>query len=78
MEVLREAFCDVFDDNTVILFPEMTAMDYEGWDSLAHIQLIFSVEQKLGVKFSTSETLSLKNIGDFVKLIDSKKKNNTA
>jgi len=74
IKILEEGFRDVFDDDKVAIFPEMTADDYEEWDSLTHIQFIVAVEKKFGVKFSMSETQKLKNIGEFVTLIDAKLK----
>lgn len=65
---------DVFDDDKVVATPELTAKQVEGWDSLAHIRVVLSVEKTFGVKFSASEVGKLKNVGEFVALIQSKKK----
>jgi len=70
LEQLQQVFRDVFDDNKVELYPEMTAADYLDWDSIAHIQLIVAVEDHFGIKFTTNDVLRLKNIGEFVALID--------
>lgn len=69
---LLPIFRDVFDDETLALSPSMTAGDVDGWDSLAHIRLIVSVETDFGVKFSAADVSSLKNVGDFVALIEEK------
>jgi acyl carrier protein len=58
----------VFDDDELVLKPDLTANDVEGWDSLAHIRLILSVQKKFGVKFSPVEMNRLKNVGDLVAL----------
>jgi len=54
----------------------MTAADVDGWDSLAHINLIIAVERKLGIKFATAEISRMKepdqNVGTFLRLIESK------
>lgn len=39
-EELQEIFRDLFDDETIVLFDEMTADDIEDWDSLSNITLI--------------------------------------
>jgi acyl carrier protein len=72
MDELLKVFRDVFDDEEMVIFPEMTAADYEDWDSLAQIQLIVAVERKFNIKFSTDEVLSLKNVGEFASLTESK------
>ena len=71
-EELRDMFKAVFDDEDLEITPEMTARDYEDWDSLAQIQLIVEAERRFGVKFTTQEMNGLKNVGDFAKLIEGK------
>ena len=60
----------------MVLADGLSAADVDGWDSLAHINLIIAIEQKLGVKFATAEISGLKepgqNVGSFLKLIESK------
>lgn len=51
---------------------DMTASDIEDWDSLSHIQLIASVEQKFHIKFTMKEILRMKNVGDIITLIEEK------
>lgn len=69
---LTGVFHAVFDDDSVVLSPTLTADDIDDWDSLAHIRLVLSVEKAFGVKFSAAEVGSLKNVGEFVSLIQSK------
>jgi acyl carrier protein len=65
---LTAVFRDVFDDDELVLRPDLTADDVDGWDSLAHIRLILSVQKKFGVKFSPIEMNRLKNVGDLMAL----------
>jgi acyl carrier protein len=69
---LTSVFREVFDDDELQLKPEMTADDVDGWDSLAHIRLILSVQKAFGVKFSPVEMNRLKNVGDLIALIKDK------
>ena len=69
---LQNIFQDVFDDDEMEIYPEMDANDYEDWDSLAQMQLIVAAERKFNTRFSTDEVLKLKNVGEFINLIDSK------
>ncbi len=75
-ERAQEIFREVFDDPALVLKDEMTAADVEGWDSLAHINLIIAIERKLGIKFATAEISRMKeagqNVGSFLQLIESK------
>jgi acyl carrier protein len=65
---LTSIFREVFDDDDLVLKPELTANDVDGWDSLAHIRLILSVQKAFGVKFSAVEMSRLKNVGDLIAL----------
>jgi acyl carrier protein len=69
---LTTVFREVFDDDELVLKPELTADDVEGWDSLAHIRLILSVPKKFGVEFSPVEMNRLKNVGDLIALTKQK------
>jgi acyl carrier protein len=69
---LTSIFREVFDDDDLVLKPELTANDVDGWDSLTHIRLILSVQKAFGVKFSSVEMSRLKNVGDLVALMKHK------
>jgi acyl carrier protein len=66
---LTEIFQDIFDEDSIQLTPELSAKDVDGWDSLAHIRLILTVEKAFKIKFSTSEIGKLENVGDLVAFI---------
>ena len=69
---LNGLFRDVFDDPALTVGPATTAADVPEWDSQNHIALIVAAEAHFGVRFRTAELESLKNVGDFVKLIKAK------
>lgn len=71
-ERLTEIFRDVFDDEELVVAPALTADDVEEWDSLNHIRLVLSIEKGFGLRFSAAEIGNLKNVGEFVELIQSK------
>ena len=66
---LTTVFHNVFDDDFIEVTPSLTAKDVDGWDSLAHIRLILTVEKEFKVKFSTTEIGKLENVGDLASLI---------
>ena len=70
---LTETFRDVFEDDQVVIAPEMTADDIEDWDSLTHIQLLVAIEQAFRVRFNTGEVAGLENVGEMVDLIRKKR-----
>lgn len=54
-----------FDDNT-------SAADIEGWDSLAHVTLMFSVEQEFGIEFAGEEFARLESVRALRKVLEEK------
>jgi len=71
---LNQVFQDVFDDPGLQINEAMTADDVDAWDSLTHIDLIVQVEKEFRIKLSTSAVRGLKNVGDFIALIEAKTK----
>jgi acyl carrier protein len=69
---LTSIFHDVFDDDTIVVSPELTAADVDEWDSLRHIRLIAAIERKFELSFSAAEVGRLKNVGQLVSLIEAK------
>lgn len=66
---LTEVFRDIFDEPELVLTAKTSADDIPAWTSFVHISIIVAAEQRFGVKFTTSQIESLKNVGDFVALI---------
>jgi acyl carrier protein len=69
---LTPIFQSVFDDDALVVKPETTAAEVEGWDSLSHLRLVLSVQQAFKVKFSASEISGLKNVGELAHLVQAK------
>ena len=71
-ETLLEIFREVFDDDELEIDDATTAADVEGWDSLAHINLVVAIESGFGVSFAVKEITALENVGDLKKLLAKK------
>lgn len=69
---LTPLFCETFDNDDIVLRPEMTAEDVDGWDSFSHIRLVVAVETEFNVSLTASEVAALKNVGEFVALLTRK------
>ena len=69
---LTEIFRGVFDDDEIVLNPQLTADKTRGWDSLKHVRLMLTVEKSFGVKIATAEMIRMKNVGDLAQLIGRK------
>ncbi len=71
-ERLTQIFLDVFDEDSIEITPDLSAKDVDGWDSLAHIRLLLTIERAFKIKFSTSEIGKLETVGDLVALIQAR------
>jgi acyl carrier protein len=71
-QTLTGIFHDIFDDDTIVMRPDLSAKDVDGWDSLTHIRLLLTIERAFKVKFSTAEINNLENVRGLVALIKSR------
>jgi len=69
---LTEVFHEVFEDQSIVPTPNLTASDVEEWDSFNHINLMVAVESRFKIKFKTAELESLRNVGHLVEMIQKK------
>ena len=71
-EILKRVniiFCDIFDDDTIVVRDETTAADISDWDSLMQIELISEHELHFGLRFGMKEVLNMKNVGEMIDVI---------
>jgi acyl carrier protein len=69
---LNKVFCKVFKESSLVITEDTTAKDIEKWDSLTHLILISTTESEFGIKFKLKELIAMKNVGDFLRSIESK------
>ena len=74
MKTLNEIFCNVFDDDSIVLTDETNSSDIADWDSLEQINLIVAIENEFEMMFDMNEIANLANVGEMVDLILSKDK----
>lgn len=73
---LQNVFHDVFGDDQLQISRFTTASDVDGWDSLAHLNLIVAIEKRFKVRFATAEISRLKldgsNVGTLLDMLRDK------
>ena len=69
---LAEIFQEVFLRDDLVLTPELTAKDVEGWDSFKQIEILMATEERFGIKLGTREIDQLKNVGDLANVVAAK------
>ncbi len=67
---LNNIFQDVFDDEKIDIFEEMTAEDIDEWDSLMHVTLVLAVEKEFDIRLNASEIGKLQNVGTMLILLE--------
>jgi acyl carrier protein len=75
IEVLQQVeniFKDVLDDKNITLADTTVAGGVDGWDSLAHVQLVVAMERHFKIKFNSKEIFLWKNVGEILETIISK------
>lgn len=66
---MQNIFRDTFDNDSLVISEQTSAVDIDAWDSLNNIQLIVAIEHQFGIKFDSEEMTSWKNVGDMITCI---------
>ena len=66
LSALQNIFRSVLFNSSIVLDMKSNTASIEEWDSLTHVELIYSIEQHFNIKFSSREILSWKNIEQMV------------
>ena len=70
---LEEIFRSVLGDSAIRLEASTRAVDLPNWDSLAHINAMFAIEQEFGVQFPGDEFARIQTIGELEELLGQKR-----
>jgi acyl carrier protein len=73
LERLQPIFQEVLDQPTLRVTEADSGNTVAGWDSLAHITLVAAIEHEFKVRFALGELEELKNLGDMIALIETKR-----
>lgn len=59
----------LFDDKDIKLKTNTIAKDIQGWDSLAHVNIVLSLEKKFNFRFNPKDIYNFQNIGELIEII---------
>ena len=68
-EQLTEIIRDALKNFDLVLRPDLTAQEVDGWNSYKMIEIIVAVESHFGLQVKSKELDELDNVGDLVTLI---------
>lgn len=60
---IESVVAEVLGLETLTLSPDTTAESVEGWDSLAHIQIVVALERAFSIRFNAAELIDYQNVG---------------
>ena len=67
---VQRIFRDVFDDETLRITPETSQKNLDGWDSVAQVKLVLTIEAELGIRLTTEEVSTTKSVADLLTAIE--------
>ena len=71
---ILEIISQVMNTPVELLNDETSPDTIENWDSLKHMNLILTLEEKFSVSFSDDEIVSMLNVGSIVETVSKKKR----
>jgi acyl carrier protein len=74
LDEIQPIFRDILDQPDLEITRESNASNVEGWDSLAHVNLVTAIERHFRIRFALGELQELKNVGEMIDLISTKSK----
>lgn len=72
LEQVRTIASDIFSVPVARIQTDSTPETIESWDSIQHLNLALTLEERFSVQLSPEEIERMRNIGEIVKLIESK------
>lgn len=69
LDAVQACVRDVLDDDAITLKESSAAANVAGWDSLAHMRIILTVERRFNIRFTVDELSELDNVGALVSAV---------
>ena len=72
LDKIKEAFFEVFgvDKNAITL--ETTMENLKEWDSMRHMELVMSLENKFNISFEINEVIELSTVQKIIEILKNK------
>ncbi|OHV41565.1 MULTISPECIES: acyl carrier protein [Pseudofrankia] len=69
---LQQVFREIFADDALVVSDDTTAADIPAWDSLAHINLMFAVENEFEIEIPDDRLGSFGTVGELRRFLEAR------
>ena len=70
IETLRNLFAEVLQQPMPELTPTTAFRDVPGWDSVAHLALLLTIERHFNTAFTSAQMVNMKQVGEMVAALE--------
>jgi len=60
LEEIQDVVRDVLGDDDIVLTEAMAAEEVDGWDSMAHVNIIIAIEKRFGIQLKATDLAQLR------------------
>ena len=71
LERIQAIVRELLDDEDIVLDHDTRPSDVDGWDSLANVSIVFSIEEGLGVQLGDQLMACFATVGELVLRVES-------
>lgn len=73
LDALNAIFQEELDDPSLKITPSLSQDDLPTWDSLAHVRIIASVEDRFGFQFTLSQIEEINSVKALIDIIEAQR-----
>jgi acyl carrier protein len=70
IETLRNLFADVLQQPMPEFTPATAFADVPGWDSVAHLALLLTIERHFNTAFTSAQMVQMQTVGDLLTALE--------
>lgn len=70
---IRELIAKILNVSTDVVVDDLAVGDIPEWDSLAHMNIIASIEKEFGITIDIEQTLDIEDVEDIIEIVKSNK-----
>ena len=72
LDDITAIFRELLDNENLVVTPEFSRDTHPEWDSMTHLNIIFALEMKFGIKFGVADVEAIRSVADIIRLVQEK------